>query len=186
MQLVQPGFADPASASSRRGRLWMAVALTVVTLVVGCSRKGNGPDVQFVEGRVLLDGEPLALAYVGFNPDGGEAIPAGGQTDDAGFFKLTSTRAGARDRGATMGRYVVTVRKFRNLVAELGDRPDPDAEQAEQAKFLAEERRVSQLPPESLIPKVYGDKTTSPLRAEVKKGRNTFTFELLKDVTPAK
>ena len=186
MQLVQPGFADPASAFSRRGRLWMAVALTVVPLVVGCSRNGNGPDVQFVEGRLLLDGEPLALAYVGFNPDGGEAIPAGGQTDDAGFFKLTSTRAGARDRGATVGRYVVTVRKFRNRVAELGDRPDPEGDPAAHEKFLAEEQRVSQLPPESLSPKAYGDKTTSPLRAEVKKGRNTFTFELSKDFTPAK
>jgi hypothetical protein len=151
--------------------------LTILVFIAACSR-GSGPDVQFVEGRVLLDGQVLAKADVGFNPASDSAVAAGGQADEKGVFNLTSARAGSRGRGATEGAYVVTIRKYRNRVEDLGPMPDPQNDQNGAAKWQAEAARLNRLPPESLIPASYGDAATSPLRAEVKKGRNAFTFEL--------
>lgn len=64
--------------------------------------------------------------------------------------------------------------------------PDPQNDQEGSATWQAEASRLNRLPRESLIPAPYGEAATSPLRAEVKKGRNTLTFELAKDFTPAK
>jgi hypothetical protein len=157
----------------------------ILVFIVACSRR-SGPDVQMVEGQVLLDGQLLANADVGFNPASDSAVAAGGQTDEKGVFNLTSARAGSRGRGATVGAYVVTIRKYRNRVEDLGPMPDPQNDPEGSATWQAEAARLNRLPPESLIPASYGDSATSPLRAEVKKGPNTFTFELSKDVIPAK
>ncbi len=157
----------------------------ILAFIVACSRR-SGPDVQFVEGRVLLDGQLLAKADVGFNPASDSAVAAGGQTDERGVFNLTSARAGSRGRGATEGAYVVTIRKYRNRIEDLGPMPDPQNDQDGAAKWQAEASRLNRLPRESLIPAAYGEAATSPLRAEMKKGRNTFTFELSKDFIPAK
>jgi hypothetical protein len=156
-----------------------------LVFIAGCSRR-SGPEVQFVDGRVLLDGQLLAKADVGFNPASDSAVAAGGQTDEKGVFNLTSARAGSRGRGATVGAYVVTIRKYRNRVEDLGPMPDPQNDSDGAAKWQAEAARLNRLPPESLIPAAYGDVATSPLRADVIKGRNTFTFELSKDFIPAK
>jgi hypothetical protein len=150
----------------------------MILVFIGACSRTSGPDVQFVEGRVLLDGQLLANANVGFNPASDSAVAAGGQTDEKGVFNLTSARAGSRGRGATEGAYVVTIRKYRNPVEDLGPMPDPQNDQDGSAKWQAEAARLNRLPPESLIPASYADAATSPLRAEVKKGRNTFTFDL--------
>lgn len=195
-KLAQHGQSRPSSHAARNGATietqagsygwhrWSA-ALMILAFIVACSRR-SGPDVQFVEGRVLLDGQLLANADIGFNPASDSAVAAGGQTDEKGVFNLTSARAGSRGRGATVGAYVVTIRKYRNRVEDLGPMPDPQNDQEGSATWQAEAARLNRLPPESLIPASYGDAATSPLRAEVKKGRNTFTFELSKDFIPAK
>lgn len=167
----------------RVGFRWGASTFAVVALVIGCSRS-SGPNVQFVEGHVLLDGEPLAGADVGFNPESNSGIAASGQTDAAGVFTLTSARGGVGGRGAVAGTYVVTVCKFGNLVEALGAMPDPETDPDGAAKWRAEAARLNSLPPEFLTPKRYGDKATSPLRVEIKKGRNVgpeLTFELSDD-----
>jgi len=43
--------------------MWL-IAIAAVSMIVGCGR--SGPEVHYVEGVVLLDGEPLAGATVGF------------------------------------------------------------------------------------------------------------------------
>jgi len=96
------------------------------------------------------------------------------------MYKLTTARGGARLSGAPIGSYVVTIRKYRNRLDDLGPQPDPsDAEAA--AKWQAEANRLSGMPPDSLIPEAYGEKATSGLKATVKPGRNggsEFSFEL--------
>jgi hypothetical protein len=159
-----------------------AICLLAVALAfaVGCGRKG--PAVEFVEGTVLLDGEPVTGADVGFS-----AVTAGlsayGRTDSVGKFRLTTGQGGRRLGGAPVGEYVVTVIKWRNRLEELGPQPDPSDGNAA-GKWQAEADRLNSLPPDYIVPKAYGDKATSPFKATVKKGRNTgpaFTFDLTSD-----
>jgi hypothetical protein len=135
----------------------------------GCGR--SGPAVAYVEGVVLLDGEPVAGASVGFTPvSAGQ--PALGKTDAAGVFHLTTVRGGARDGGAVVGEYAVTITKWRNRMEGITE-PNP-----------ALEAEIAQLPPDYIVPKAYGEKATSGLKATVKPGRNAgpeFRFELKGD-----
>ena len=106
-----------------RSRL-TAVCLVAVglALAVGCGRS-KGPAVEFVEGMVLLDGQPIEGADVGFSPVAGR-LAAYGRTDSAGKFRLTTGQGGKRLAGAPIGDYAVTVIKWRNRLEDLGPRPD--------------------------------------------------------------
>jgi hypothetical protein len=152
-----------------------------MAMITGCSR--SGPAVEFVEGQVLLDGEPLTDALIGFSPAEGPGLGAFGRTDAAGKYRLTTAQGGRRLGGAPIGNYVVTVRKYRNRIEELGPRPAPE-DVAAAGKWDAEAKRLGELPPESLIPVAYGERSTSGLKATVKKGRNVgpdFRYELKGD-----
>lgn len=169
-------------------RFLMAISLLVVGSAAGCSSR-RGPAVEFVEGRITLDGEPVADAIVGFSPAGGSGPAAHGRTDAAGTYRLTTAQGGAPLRGAPVGEYIVTVQKYRNPVADLG--PEPDPADAAHAKWQAEVERLSVIPLQSLaiIPIGYSDPATSGLTATVKPGRNTgdpVSFALTSDFRPAK
>lgn len=140
------------------GCVWVAAWLL---LAAGCGTKG--PDVQFVEGRVTFDGQPLVNATVGYTCTETTGLPpAYGVTDDSGVYRLTSI-GGRHGRGAVVGTFVITVVKY----------------ETEQVP----EDNPSQTPPKvwSVIPQLYGDVATSPLRATVAEGANTgaaFDFDL--------
>jgi len=151
----------------------MLVLVTGLGLVGGCGRNA-GPVVQFVEGKVVLDGESLEGATVGLSPvKGSTGLPAYARTDGKGIFRVTSTRGGRRDAGAAAGDYVVTVSK---VVADEGDvAVDEDGSGKKPA------RRPSSKPPRNVVPEVYAEVDTSPLRAIIKSGANTgpaFVFDL--------
>lgn len=167
--------------ASRSCMALCGLALFATVTATGCSR--TGPAVEFVEGQVVLDGEPLADATIGFSPAEGPGLGAFGRTDAAGMYKLTTSRGGARLGGAPVGSYLVTVRKYRNRLEDLGPQPDPSDTKAA-AKWHAEADRLNALPPESLIPEAYGEKLKSGLKATVKPGRNVgpeFRYELKGD-----
>jgi len=144
-------------------------ALFAIIGAGGCGR--SGPAVAYVEGVVLLDGEPVAGASVGFSPvSAGQ--PAFGKTDATGVFHLTTVRGGARDRGAVAGEYSVTITKWRNRMEGI---TEPN---------LALEAELAKRPPDYIVPKDYGDKAKSGLKATVKPGRNAgpeYRFELKGD-----
>ena len=151
----------------------MMVIVAGLGLVVGCGRN-RGPVVQFIEGKVVLEGEALEGATVGLSPvKGSKGLPAYARTDGKGVFRVTSTRGGRRDAGAAEGDYVVTVSK---VVADEGD---VAVEEDGSGKKPA--RRPSSKPPRNLVPEVYAEVDTSPLRATIKTGANTgpaFVFDL--------
>ena len=136
---------------------FVCTGLLALMLVVGCHR---GPAVVFVEGIVRLDGAPLEGASVAFTPveaSGGAA--AAGFTDAQGRFVL-SARGARLGAGTTVGEYVVIVSK--TMI--------PTAEEAKDSPDVV-----------LLTPEAYRIKESSPLRATVKKGRNRFEFDLLRD-----
>ena len=147
----------------------LGAMLFVVCALTGCGSRG--PRVEFVEGIVLLDGEPIDNATVIFIPDGGSVdTPSGlaavGRTVADGTFHLNATAGARAGAGTSIGAYIVTVAK-----QEGPPIPEPDAS--------------GYLPPappnmevRDVIPKIYGSATTSPLRVDVIAGKNQFRFEL--------
>ena len=154
------------------GRLarWMALAGCVAVMAAGGCRKA-GPAVQPVEGTVLLDGKELEGATVGFTPFDAGALPAVGLTGPDGRFKLTSTGGGAPEAGAVAGEYKVVISKQEvegtgRPIEEPAMAPPPSTEYPKQPKVTF------------IVPRGYERAETSGLRATVKKGKNTFRFEL--------
>ena len=156
------------------------VALGCWAVLSGC--RPAGPAVHYVEGVVLLDGEPVDGATVGFSPiEAG--MPAFGRTDAKGVFKLTTVRGGGQGKGAMTGSYAVTVKKWRDWSIELGPEPDR-ADTAAHGAWQKKSDELSSRPPDFIESKAYGEKSTSGLKATVKAGRNAgpeFRFELKGD-----
>jgi hypothetical protein len=134
-----------SSLLARAPRLFLALT---VLLIPACSK---GPKVYPVRGQLLVDGKPAAQATVTFHPVGGaaSAVRPSAQTDDQGYFTLTTQ---ARGDGAPEGDYDVTVTWFRAFTAP---------QQAE-----GEAKAVNLLPPR------YANPTTSKLKAAVTRGNN--------------
>jgi hypothetical protein len=143
------------------------IAVLALAIASGLAGGCSGPDIQFVEGVVTLDGKPLPQAIICFTPDDG-GLPATGMTAQDGSFRLSATQGGQFGRGTTPGTYTVTVSKL----VRLGT---PEAEEAGPQLFPGDGdiRRVT--------PSIYGDSKNSPLRATVARGRNTLRFELRRD-----
>jgi len=128
---------------------FVLVALSLTLIVPACSRKAHKP-VHAVRGQVLVQGRPASQAIVTFHPVGaieGDPRPSG-QTDEQGFFQLSSY---ANGDGASEGDYDVTVTWFRsqNRTPTEGD-----------------ESTRNVLPPR------YANPATSLLRATVAPGDN--------------
>jgi hypothetical protein len=122
-----------------------------------------------VEGVVLLDGEPVEGATICFSPaesrgEGEAGLPAAGRTGAGGTFRLNAIGGARSGAGTKVGEYVVTVMK-----QESDPLPEPDPN----APPTIVEIRVREL-----LPKAYRLPATSPLKATVKKGMNTYRFEL--------
>jgi hypothetical protein len=134
-------------ATLLRRTLWLFAAALVMA---GCGPAG--PDVQFVEGVVTLDGKPLDGATVTFAAVDKTGIPAAGKTDAEGRFRLNATQGKKYGKGTVVGDYVVTV-----------------------TKLFWREKAVE---PDHITPLVYENSKDSPLRATIVKGRNTFEFAI--------
>ena len=172
-------FAMPAARGGIVARA-AAVVMLGAMLATGCGR-GTGPAVQFVQGTITLDGQPVEGATVYFTPTAG-GLSAYGTTKEKGVFQLTSVQGGPVGAGAVVGEYAVTVRKLQVVTKDdIGTL----VTRAEFEKQVRDNASTFNYQPEvSAVPKGYGDVATSGLRATVKKGRNVgpeFQFELRGD-----
>jgi hypothetical protein len=178
-RMVPAGDCRPARACSAVFRHLTAVA-ACTALVAGCGRRG--PDVQYVEGVVTLQGRRLAGATVCFYPVG-VGLPGAGQTDAEGRYTLT-TPNGRPAAGVTVGEFTVTVEKYEDWRDEFP--PPPQASDAQGfARWNEEMKEIvakrAQQKPKLLTPVLYSQAATTPLKAWVKRGKNTgpeFSFEL--------
>lgn len=150
------GSVTNCHSPERFGRRCLAVAITA--MIFGCGP--SGPAVNLVKGTVTLDGKPVVDAQVGFSPVNPEkGLSAVGKTTADGSFVLNAQ--GARPgRGTAVGEYAVTVRKY---------------EAPSSAQSSSDESNENLKP---LVPRKYMDKSTSPLKATVSSGENSFQFEL--------
>lgn len=149
----------------------------MIAVTAGCGREG--PRVQLVEGRVLLDGQPIAGASVGFSPlEGTAALPGIGLTKEDGSFRLTATRGGPPHRGVPEGNYGVVISKVSSVDPDASD-PPPVAEHGF-PKFIRPQR-IGETPYLLHLPEAYSDRERSGLRVTVKTGKNRVQFDLRSD-----
>ena len=148
---------------------YVTSALILICVVGGC----GGPKwikTDLVEGKVTLNGEPVADATVGFTPTTpGGGAPAYARTDAAGTYKL-QTPEGKPEAGTIPGEYVVMVSKVV---------PVPTGKMIK----ASDGKMVEVTVPKSMIPELYGKKDKTPFKVQVVPGKNRFDFELTPDGT---
>ncbi len=145
---------------------WGLVAIVLVCS--GCGAKGKGLQVEYVEGVVTLDGEPVPKASITFIPttDGPGVEAAAGYTDEKGVYKLTSGN-GDPQKGAVAGDYKVIISKIDSKSLTEGQ---PYGQSTGYAVTYSQTH---------LLPEIYRSRKDTPLTATVKKGKNKgMNFEL--------
>jgi hypothetical protein len=150
------------------------LCLMGATFLPGCAKAP--PTLTEVEGRILLDGQPLPSAHVQFIPqlDGfGAEWNSVGSTDADGNFQLHC--AFKNQPGAVVGTHWV-------LVTEMPV-PGEYRSQANQGRYEKHLASLAKRP----IPRQYGEIRTTPLQVEVKKGQKSYELTLTRTaVNPIK
>lgn len=150
---------------------WQTAACLITTVCLsGCggSTSADLPDLVPVEGRVTMNGEPLAGATVTFKPQVSGVNSSVGVTDDDGRYKLRYSR----DAGAVVGTHKVTV----SLMTHLDGRAPTSTEEG----MDFEQLRIQGVLIES-VPTCFSSAVESTLSCEVQADqRNTRDFELSK------
>jgi hypothetical protein len=149
-----------------RGALLLAALLPFACVTLGCS---SGPSFGEAEGSVTLDGKPLGKVRVLFtpDPDSGSHGPSSHAVSDAqGHYRLTGLDP--RQTG------VVVVGKHRVTVTE----PDPPkgppaAGPSKRARAVRFKREVP-----SVVPGRYQSLLDTPLRVDVRRGKQTIDLKL--------
>ncbi|MEX2176345.1 MAG: hypothetical protein WD872_18425 [Pirellulaceae bacterium] len=162
-----------------RSMAQVSAVLLAVSGFVGCTGSG-GPAVEYVEGVVTLDGQPIEGVTVGFSPvDPAVKTAAVGTTDASGKFKLTAIEGGKTDAGAAAGQYLVS---FTKTTVTL---PAGTVTSSEDPNYGKEVHTDAEVAPEIKheVPAKYNNPATSGFKATVKEGENKgdeFKFELTK------
>lgn len=109
----------------------LSVILAVSGVFAGCGP--GGPEIASVEGRVTLDGEPLANAAIVFIPEDGR--PAGATTDKDGHYVLNFTEGRS---GAIPGKNLVRVTTVRDAGETEDGTPIPASPERIPMKYNAQ------------------------------------------------
>ncbi len=143
----------------------------IVCSFFGCSK--GGIPVIAVTGEVTYNGQPLAEAMVMFVSQTEGVRNASAITDSQGRFELTT--AGAKDKGAMSGSFMVLVTKIIEV-----DKSGKPVIHARESNVEAPSTGISTGKPiyKSLIPERYGKRDQAEFSAVVEKGKNHFTFAL--------
>ena len=149
----------------------LGLLLIGTLLFVGCNGpKGKGLNVEYVEGIVTLDGQPIGGVSITFSPknEEGPEESASGYSDGNGIYKLTSMN-GDHEQGAIAGEYIITASKI-----EVDD-PFAGMTYDEEQAAMGRGVRVKQT---HILHTVYRDRSKTPLAATVNKDKNKIDLEL--------
>lgn len=134
-----------------RGSVLLGFASILSLLMIsGCA--SSGPEIAYVEGRVTMDGKPLADATVVFVPENGR--PSGATTDEDGHYVLNFAQG---RKGAIPGNSSVRIMTMR------------DADQDENGQTIPGRKET--------VPERYNTDTTLTFDVEANK-TNVANFEL--------
>jgi hypothetical protein len=137
------------------------LCVAVLGLLSGCD---SGPELVPVTGKVTIDGEPLAYKSLMFFPE--EGTPGnggGGNTQKDGSYELIASIPGSLtdEMGVPAGRYKVIVFEPTIPITEDLEVASDDPSELTPAVSPTLGRRRTQ------IPKIYGDRETTPLVLDV-------------------
>ena len=142
-------------------RVSCCIAFFSLILCYGCESSDVRPDLQRVEGKLTINGEPAAGAVMVFYPAQGKEFDSRGsrpraKVDEQGMFQLTTYQSGD---GAPAGEYQVGILWF----------DDPDSSK-----------------PWNKLGKRYADPEKSEISVTVEEGNNQLTPIELENVTISK
>lgn len=151
---------------------------TIAMACIGCGGQGVVP----IETKFSLDGEPLKDASVTFIRSGSEQGRASfGMTDEDGIAKLTTYEP---LDGVLPGNYVVVVVKSPEdamTFEEVEIDPNDIQSLVKLSATPSGSPRRQQRRVRTVIPRIYGNLSTTPLKCEVTNDSTEFEFELSSD-----
>jgi hypothetical protein len=141
-------------------------------LLIGMSLTGcGGREFAEVEGRITLDGKPLADVQIVFLPDpakGNKANNSSATADANGYYRLYATRD--ERSGTVLGSHRIVIIDL-TMVSDTTGAGDPPGIGKMNAGLPGSKPRR--------FPKAYGEANDTPFRdVEVSAGKQTLDFDL--------
>ncbi|MDE0736030.1 MAG: carboxypeptidase-like regulatory domain-containing protein, partial [Pirellulaceae bacterium] len=125
------------------------------------------PDMHLVQGKVTLDGKPLAGARVALHRiDPGASRVFAATTNTEGFYNIQALYTSGEFSGAPAGRYKVTVIKV--SPSELSDEEFARKYQQQIEAATSEEKPSTRPAPPYLVNPQYVSTLTTPFEIEVR------------------
>ena len=144
----------------------MAILAGICLLLSGC---GDGrPATSPVRGKITFEGQAVTTGKIVFYPDDGRSAMSTIGPD--GTYELRTMDPGD---GAIPGKHVVTITATRTTGPAM-----PSSFEEELAGAGTQPPSDDTASVQWLVPEEYSQRTTTPLKAEVKAGENTIDFEL--------
>jgi hypothetical protein len=160
-------------------RRFLPLAGVVCCLLAGCGQK-----VTPVRGTVLIDGKPVSKGtQVVFVPEGDTPMAAT-STDENGRFELQDVQ---RLGGLLPGKYKVVLSNYENFVpfpynASADNPSDPVLD-----KYYRDLERLKTQPPKpGMLPHIYAEAGTTPLRYTAPDDGSEVTFDIPSGAVPEK
>jgi hypothetical protein len=152
--------------------------------VVCCFLAGCGQKVTPVSGTVLIDGKPVSKGtQVIFVPEGDTPMAAT-STDENGRFKLQDVQ---RLGGLLPGTYKVVLSNYQNFVAIPYNASADDPADPVWDKYQKDLERLKTQPPKAgMLPHIYANAGTTPLRYTAPDGGSEVTFDIPSGALPEK
>ena len=147
------------------------IPLVLTVTLIGCGRVQYVP----VEGRVTLDGSPVAGASVTFVPSAG-GRPGGAITDESGRFVIWE--AGMK-QGLTQGNYKVSVFKVIWKAVKTVPLPEPGPPPGHGSPRTVEQPLGEREIERYVVPQRYADPDTSGLTVAVTAEAKDLNLELV-------
>ena len=143
------------------------------------------PKLHPVQGRVTLDGKPLAGARVALHQVDGEREASrvfAATSDSQGNYQIAVVYSTGTYPGAPIGGYKVTVIKVAD--AELSEEEFDQKYQNTLESLKEDGEPVGLDNPAYLVDERYTSVRTTPLQLDVQEGRNSFDLELTSKPSP--
>ena len=141
-----------------------------------------------VTGMITYDGKPLGDARIRLVAAAGGASQVYACDSKAdGTFEIEAVYSTETKKGAPLGKYKVLVGKFEKDSSGAND-TDPDADEAAELELVEQQTEdgedvVEAAAAKSQISGKFNNSSTTPLKLEVKQGKNSFRIDLKSDGT---